>query len=29
MCLEKDGSFHSDTVERTEDVFVELCKSLV
>ncbi|MBU5245198.1 N-acetylmuramoyl-L-alanine amidase BlyA [Bacillus halotolerans] len=26
MCLEKDGSFHSDTVERTEDVFVELCK---
>lgn len=25
MCLEKDGSFHSDTVERTEDVFVELC----
>lgn len=29
MCLEKDGSFHSDTVERTEDVVVELCKSLV
>ena len=26
MCLEKDGSFHADTVERTENVFVELCK---
>jgi len=26
MCLEKDGSFHSDTISRTEDVFVELCK---
>lgn len=26
MCLEKDGSFHKDTIERTENVFVELCK---
>jgi N-acetylmuramoyl-L-alanine amidase CwlA len=26
MCLEKDGSFHPDTISRTEDVFVELCK---
>lgn len=26
MCQEKDGSFHPDTIERTEDVFVELSK---
>lgn len=26
MCLEKDGSFHPETIRRTEDVFVELCK---
>ncbi|MED3562233.1 N-acetylmuramoyl-L-alanine amidase [Bacillus xiapuensis] len=26
MCLEKDGTFHADTVERTVDVFVDLCK---
>lgn len=26
MCVEKDGSFHKDTIERTENVFVELCK---
>jgi N-acetylmuramoyl-L-alanine amidase CwlA len=26
MCLEKDGTFHPDTIIRTEDVFVELCK---
>lgn len=26
MCLEKDGTFHPDMIERTEDVFVELCK---
>lgn len=26
MCLEKDGSIHSRTLRRTEDIFVELCK---
>ncbi len=26
MCVEKDGTFHHDTIARTEDVFVELCK---
>lgn len=26
MCLEKDGSFHPDTIKRTEEVFVELCR---
>jgi N-acetylmuramoyl-L-alanine amidase len=26
MCVEKDGTFHADTINRTEDVFVELCK---
>lgn len=26
MCVEKDGTFHPDTIARTEDVFVELCK---
>jgi hypothetical protein len=26
MCIEKDGTFHPDTLARTEDVFVELCK---
>ncbi|MDH5160321.1 N-acetylmuramoyl-L-alanine amidase [Heyndrickxia oleronia] len=26
MCQEKDGSIHPDTIERTEDVFVELSK---
>ena len=26
MCVEKDGTFHLDTIARTEDVFVELCK---
>lgn len=26
MCIEKDGTFHPDTITRTEDVFVELCK---
>lgn len=26
MCQEKDGSFHSNTISRTEDVFVDLCK---
>ncbi len=26
MCQEKDGSFHPDTIARTEDVFVELSK---
>lgn len=26
MCQEKDGSFHPDTIKRTEDVFVELSK---
>ena len=26
MCLESDGSFHKDTVARTEDVCVDLCK---
>jgi N-acetylmuramoyl-L-alanine amidase len=26
MCLEKDGTFHPDTISRTEDVFVDLCK---
>lgn len=26
MCVEKDGSFHPDTIERAEDVAVELCK---
>ncbi|WP_047757580.1 N-acetylmuramoyl-L-alanine amidase family protein, partial [Geobacillus sp. ZGt-1] len=27
MCVEKDGTFHPDTISRTEDVFVELCKT--
>jgi N-acetylmuramoyl-L-alanine amidase len=26
MCVEKDGTFHPNTIARTEDVFVELCK---
>ncbi|WP_199426572.1 N-acetylmuramoyl-L-alanine amidase [Thermaerobacillus caldiproteolyticus] len=26
MCVENDGSFHPNTIARTEDVFVELCK---
>jgi len=26
MCVEKDGSFHPNTIARTEDVFVELCR---
>jgi N-acetylmuramoyl-L-alanine amidase len=26
MCVEKDGTFHPDTIARTEDIFVELCK---
>lgn len=26
MCVEKDGTFHLNTIARTEDVFVELCK---
>ncbi|KFZ42672.1 N-acetylmuramoyl-L-alanine amidase [Anoxybacillus flavithermus] len=26
MCVEKDGTFHPDTIARTEDVFVELCQ---
>lgn len=26
LCIEKDGSFHPDTVSRAVDVFVELCK---
>lgn len=26
MCQEPDGSFHPNTIARTEDVFVELCK---
>lgn len=26
MCVEKDGNIHPDTIKRTEDVFVELCK---
>jgi N-acetylmuramoyl-L-alanine amidase len=26
ICIEKDGSFHPDTIARTEDVFVDLCK---
>jgi N-acetylmuramoyl-L-alanine amidase len=26
MCIEKDGSFHADTLKRAEDVAVELCK---
>nr|WP_017435155.1 N-acetylmuramoyl-L-alanine amidase [Parageobacillus caldoxylosilyticus] len=26
MCVEKNGTFHPDTIARTEDVFVELCK---
>jgi N-acetylmuramoyl-L-alanine amidase len=26
MCIEKDGTFHPDTITRSEDVFVELCK---
>lgn len=26
MCMEKDGSIHPDTIKRTEDVAVELCK---
>lgn len=26
MCVEKDDTFHPDTIARTEDVFVELCK---
>jgi N-acetylmuramoyl-L-alanine amidase len=26
MCVEKDGTFHPDTIARTEDVFVDLCK---
>lgn len=26
MCLEKDGSFHPETIRRAEDVAVELCK---
>jgi N-acetylmuramoyl-L-alanine amidase len=26
MCIEKDGTFHPDTITRSEDVFMELCK---
>lgn len=26
MCVEKDGTFHPDTIKRTEDIAVELCK---
>lgn len=26
MCVEKDGSFHPDTIERAENIAVELCK---
>lgn len=26
MCLEKDGSFHPDMIERTENVMAELCR---
>lgn len=26
MCVEKDGTFHPNTIARTEDVFVELCR---
>ena len=26
MCVEKDGSFHSDMVSRTVDIVAELCK---
>ncbi|WP_137743229.1 peptidoglycan recognition protein family protein [Robertmurraya siralis] len=26
MCLEKNGTFHQDTIKRTEDILVELCK---
>ncbi|MBA2876674.1 hypothetical protein [Thermaerobacillus caldiproteolyticus] len=28
ICIEKDGTFHPDAIARTEDVFVEFCKSL-
>ncbi|SDX96140.1 N-acetylmuramoyl-L-alanine amidase [Thermoactinomyces sp. DSM 45892] len=26
MCMERNGTFHPDTISRTEDVFVELCR---
>ena len=26
LCVEKDGTFHADTIKRAEDVAVELCK---
>jgi N-acetylmuramoyl-L-alanine amidase len=26
LCIEKDGTFHPDTIKRAEDVFAELCK---
>lgn len=26
MCVEKDGTFHKNTISRTEDIAVELCK---